>query len=135
MKHILALLAAFLLVSCATTAGFQRLCTSWVGQSEQSLLMSWGSPVNVAYTNGGKVITFRQSGQYITPTQTNVQTNAYGQATYDPYGAYASGSATTRATTTGGQVITFWCETSFFIDSDGTVVQYSFRGNNCVADE
>ena len=50
-----ALLAALAVTSCATTANYEKILQSWVGNSEDHLVESWGPPQrSYALSDGGK---------------------------------------------------------------------------------
>ena len=60
-----ALLAALAVTSCATTANYEKILQSWVGNSEDHLVESWGPPQrSYALSDGGEVIEYvRQASQ------------------------------------------------------------------------
>ena len=98
MVKLILLSCVLLITSCATTAGYKKICNSYIGSDETNLVMNWGQPSYVGYINGGKVMIFRRESSYVTPTQTNISTNEYGNVSYDPYNIYYNGKTKTQAT-------------------------------------
>ena len=98
-----ALLAALAVTSCATTANYEKILQSWVGNSEDHLVESWGPPQrSYALSDGGEVIEYvRQASQtmggytqYVPmTTYNNGNVNSYGSNGGYAYGNY-SGTST-----------------------------------------
>ena len=70
-----------LLAGCATTAGYEKVLSSWIGQRADRLISSWGAPVNITQlSDGGKVLEYSnrrnvQIGGYTTTTPVTTQHN------------------------------------------------------------
>jgi hypothetical protein len=75
------ILAMLLLAGCATTAGYEKVLGSWVGQSADRLISSWGAPANTTQlSDGGRVLEYSnqrniQIGGYTTTTPVTTQHN------------------------------------------------------------
>ena len=113
----------FLLASCAhpTVSGYKNLCESWVGNTETSLVDSWGYPTRTFNApNGNKVHYYGASSSYKTPTKINTR------STHTGYGNYSH-----RSNVTGGNVINYICNTYFELNDLGIIISYKFNGNSC----
>ena len=97
---------AFSLSSCATTEAYSRIVSSYVGQSEQTLVQSWGVPDSVYESGGIKFLTYRR----------NAQTVHGGFGGIPPY------------------MITKHCTTTFQV-KDAVVGGWRWEGNACKATE
>jgi hypothetical protein len=131
LKNILTFFTLLVLLnSCATRAGYNKLCKNWIGHKEQDLIMTWGSPYHVnKMDNGYKIIMYKYSNEYVTPVYQKSRTNVRKRTLYGDY------QVNTTTNTSGGQKYAYWCETSFEIDPSGYISRYAFRGNNCRAKE
>jgi hypothetical protein len=112
--------AIFLSVSgCATTEKYEAKLNSWVGDSINELMASWGYPDgSFEAPNGNKVYVYSHRSSFTTPIQTTVHTNLYGPPT---------------ASTTGGQTLNLWCKTYFEVDNAKNIIKWSWEGNNCTS--
>jgi hypothetical protein len=108
------------MAACATEEGYKKQVESWIGASEEQLVMQWGTPNGVYETGGSRFLTYTDVNDYVVP----------GSAPY------------VRTEVIGNQIITHTtpgsdpfpvhedCATTFRI-TDGKVVDYSFKGNHC----
>ena len=132
------------LAGCATTANYEKILSSWVGSNADNLVMRWGPPSNsYPLSNGGRVLEYSnqrniQLGGY---TQTVPQTtyssgtaSAYGTGG-SAYGTYSGTSTTYVQRTTPVQNIAMQCITRFTINSQGTITNWAWQGNDCKAME
>lgn len=110
------------LSSCATTAGYEELLGSWVGKTEEQLIMKWGTPQSVYESNGLKYLTYIQSSsRYIPGTPATYQTQFIGNVAY------------TKSTGgSPGYSVTYRCQTTFFV-RNGEIINWIWQGNNCKA--
>ena len=128
-----------LLSGCATTAGNEKLLSSWVGQSADHLISTWGAPANITQlSNGGRVLEYShqrniQMGGYTTTTPVTTQHN--GMITGDVNGMYTGTSTTYVPTTTPVQNIALQCVTRFTVNAQGTITNWAWQGNDCKAKE
>lgn len=108
---LIVVLLSIALAGCATQAGYKRLLQTWIGQTEETLVASWGALNNV-YTlpNGSKVLTYNHIG----PTVAVVNPST----PYSP--AY-------------GYSIPTGCTTSFTVSKGGVITYWRFQGNRCRA--
>jgi hypothetical protein len=105
---------------CAAGSGaYERGLQKWIGEPEQALYQQWGAPSNVFYiTPDRKIITFTHISQ---------------KAVTDPY----TGEVSYQAINSGYETSTgypYYCRTSFTV-TDGFVTDYTFSGDDCVAEE
>ena len=112
------------LIGCATTAGYKKILDTWIGASESNLIGAWGVPTN-SYQSGSVKYLSYSTGRTVNipgtqPTYTTICT--YGFCTSSPSGG------------SSGYTLNFNCETTFQI-SGGRIISYSFRGNDCTANE
>ena len=109
-----------LLGGCATTAGYQSMLQTWVGQSEQSLVAGWGAPSAVSESPPFRYLTFTRFSGY--------QYTGYGYGYYGYYGYpwYTYGAPGYAYATP------ILCSTMFALQN-GVVVNSSFQGDGCVA--
>jgi hypothetical protein len=125
MKKLI-MIIPLLIIGCATTAGYEKILSSWVNADISDLTNKWGYPTEQFIApNGNRVYVYQNSNSYKTPTryQTNANANSFGNYTY--------GSATTQVT--GGQTIVNWCRTYFEVDANNKIIRWRWEGNNCVA--
>lgn len=118
------LIVLFLLVNaCATAAKYEARLETWVGASEEELVMEWGPPDSVYDVNDTKkMLTYSESHiVHISGIQPHYTTEVVGGVMY------------TRAT--GGSEprdVEHKCKTTFVIEN-GEVIDWITKGNNCVS--
>ncbi|MGV1099143.1 hypothetical protein ACUUL3_06975 [Thiovibrio sp. JS02] len=121
-------LLLFLLVpalsGCATTAGYEKLLSSWVGMQEIDLVRTWGAPMQTYELDGHKFIVYvSQREVYYPGTPPTYQTTVRGDT------AYITGYGGSPA-----RSIDRSCRTTFEIE--GTkIISWSFQGDDCRARE
>ena len=138
-------LICLFLSGCATTAGYEKVLSSWVGQSADRLISSWGAPANTTQLSGGsRVLEYSnqrniQLGGYTTTVpQTTVQNgtaNIYGNNGASASGTYNGTSTTYVQQTTPIQNITMSCSTRFTVNSQNIITNWAWQGNDCKAKE
>ena len=153
MNKIIVLLLCLGLCGCATTAGYEAVLNTWVGNSESSLISSWGSPQNAyVMTNGKRAIEYARSrnmqmgGYTYTEPQTtyhygNINRygnfNTYGDVNtygnFNSHGTYSGTSTQYVTKQTPVYNIPMWCKTTFIISSGGIIESWRWEGNNCKA--
>jgi hypothetical protein len=141
--RLIAFLALSLLSSCATTAGYEAMLNTWVGDSEDNLVSKWGPPQSsYPLSNGGRVLQYGRSGNIVIPGMTTYQpVTTYNSGTVSGYntdGGYVNGPYNGTATTYVPQtsepiVIPQRCTTRFTVNSDGRITTWSWEGNACRA--
>jgi len=119
MKKILGVIVlGLLLVGCATSANYTKILRTWVGNTENQLVTSWGPPLgSYVKDDGSKILTYQRSGSYQLP----------GQAVTDPMTGYP--------TTTAGATVVTNCTTRFYISSSGKITSGDWQGNACKAQD
>ena len=135
MKKLIYLFVMAVLASgCATTAKYEAKLNSWVGQSEDALIASWGVPDKQYRMGDGKKAiaylrkdTLQTGGYTYTEPQTTYHSGTVGDQAY-------SGTSTTYVEKTEPvHKYKLFCKTSFIIDNSGRVVSWHHEGNNCVS--
>lgn len=107
---------------CATTDGYAAVLQTYMGASERELIANVGPPQSVYEAGGTKYLTYSSAwqGQY-GGTAPSYRTTLIGNTAYStPVGG------------TGPVTVTWACDTTFVIENQ-VVVNYSFKGNNCLA--
>jgi len=120
----LCLLIAAALTACATTAGYEKMLSSWVGVEEIDLIRGWGPPLQ-SYEAGGRRFLVYASHRtvYMPGTPPTYQTTVIGNTAY-----------TNAVGGSPDMNIGLSCTTTF--ELDGTqVVSWSYSGNDCKAKE
>lgn len=115
-------LLASVITGCGTTANYEKVLQSWVGQWEGSLVEAWGVP-DGTYTSGDvKFLTYMKSRSgYVPGTSPTYSTQIIGNTAYtSSYGG------------SPGYSFTLTCKTTFKI-MGGRVVGWSHEGNHCKA--
>src|SRR5882672_9264952 len=121
MRIVIRLLAvAALLAGCATSANYEKMLASWIGQSEDDLVRNWGPPDNVYNGSTSRYLTYMRvwqgympgSGPYYRPTMVGNRLYAY------PYGG------------SPGYVYTESCKTTFEL-ADGRIARWRWEGDAC----
>ena len=131
------ILALLLLTGCATTAGYEKVLSLWIGQSADRLISVWGAPKNVTQlSDGGKVLEYSnhrniQIGGFQTTTPVMTQNN--GMITGDVNAMYNGTSTTYVPTTTPVQNIALKCITRFTTNEQGIITNWAWQGNDCKA--
>ena len=139
------ILGLLLLTGCATTAGYEKVLSSWVGQSADHLISTWGTPANsTRLSDGGRVLEYSnqrniQIGGYTTAvpqtTYHNGTTSIYGNNGGSATGNYSGTSTTYVQQTTPIQNIAMQCATRFTVNAQGTITNWAWQGNDCKAKE
>ena len=142
MKKVLAAatLAVFL-SACATTAGYEAVLNTWIGDTSDHLVSAWGIPAQTfQQSDGGMVLEYHRSGQIVLP----------GITTYQPVTTYNNGSVSamnTNGTMVNGSyngtsttyvpqtsypvVIPQACMTRFTVDAGGRITRWNWQSNAC----
>lgn len=112
-----------------------------VGSSEHKIIATFGAP-NGSYdmADGSKVLQYSKSVRHIIPgiTTTTPQTTYHSGTINSGYGSMGSYSGTSTAYITSQSpdlVIDENCNTSFFLNAQRVVVDFSFAGNGCLSEE
>ncbi len=128
------------LTGCATTAGYEAVLQSWVGDTTDHLIAVWGLPEQqYPLDGGGRVLQYSRSGEIVIPGATTYQpvtTYTNGSVTAVGTGGMATGSYDGTSTTLVPQtsaptVIPQQCVTRFTADSSGRITRWAWSGNAC----
>ena len=100
---------------CVSSEKYSAAMDSWLGADVNKLVDSWGYPDNtLKIANGNTVYIYNRSTSYTTPV--TVVNPVYGTS-------YAS----------GGQTVNLDCQTFFEVDKNNQIVNWQWKGNNCVS--
>ncbi len=142
MRIILSYISIALLIGCATQAKFQSKMDNFLGQSEASVVGTYGPPQNSYVLNdGSKVIQYTRGSTIVMPGATTYQpviTNTSGnmalnQGLHTTTGTYNQ-TSTTYVQQQGPSIpIHLSCTVNFTIDKDGIVRRWNADGNHCVS--
>jgi len=114
------LLLVFLLLGCATTAGYEKKLASFNGATELELVRAWGPPQQTYETDGFKFLTYSSSRVISVPGMApNYTTTMTGNTAH-----------TQRVGGYGGMTASKSCQTTFEL-KDGIVVSSKWKGNDC----
>ena len=120
MKNLRLFLLAVAIVfftGCQTDQQRNAVMASWMGHNVNDLIASWGAPDNVmADGKGGQILIYDKSGQLVLPGETTTTINAYGS------------TAVANSYTTPGTVIKLRRQRMFWVDSNGTIYRWAWRG-------
>ena len=107
MRFILLLMMTYFLSACATTAKYEAVLQTWVGQPEDNLVSKWGPPASTYPLSGGKgkMLTYQQGAGSIS---TNLGYGIYSTENYS-------------------------CKTTFTVDGSGVIQNWRWEGNSCKA--
>jgi hypothetical protein len=116
------------LSGCATRANYEKILNSWVGAPAERLVQRWGAPVSTFKMPSGSEIYIydrRSSTVITTPVQVQQAPGTFIGNQYFPG----------QTTVTGGDVIPVHraCRTEFTVDKSGTITNWRYEGNACVA--
>lgn len=119
-KILITCLVISTLVGCATTANFEKMLSTWVGASEDSLISRWGPPSRVYQSGSNKYLTFdRSSSGYVPGTSPTYQTTVIGNTAYTQSYGGSAGYAYTQS-----------CSVTFTVVNN-QVATWRWEGNAC----
>lgn len=125
-KYTLFALFMLLCAACSSLPTYSETLQPWIGQSEQRLRQSWGTPHNVFYvTSQEKVVTYL----FVSARPRNDNSHPYSEEFY-----YPAVAAPDYGFPAQPQYTNYYCKTSFTI-RNGIIINYSFNGDDCVAAE
>lgn len=128
IRSSLVLLNLCLLTACATAQNYAQTLNEWQGENIQHLMQVWGYPdAGVKLPSGNTVYMYTREQSYITPP-TPAMTPTIINVPGSPMAA-----TTYNGDFIGGQTVNLYCRTWFEANPKGTIVNYRFQGNNCIA--
>jgi len=112
-------------VSCMTPEKVNAVMRSWEGSHESDLIAAWGPPQQVMSDGSdGKVFIYTQQFSYTTPGTSTTT----GNATAYSYGNTTNVYGNSYTTYNPSQTYTRQRQRIFFINSEGRVYRWSWRG-------
>lgn len=115
------LICLMLLSACTTDqASYQQILQNWVGMSQEALYYSWGEPNSIIYPSTDTAVV----------TYTKTYNGPIGGSD-EPYADEIVYNAISDVPT---QNNTYYCNTSFTIHNS-KIVDYSFNGDDCIAEK
>jgi hypothetical protein len=137
------ILLGALLSACATTAGYEAVLNTWVGDTSDHLVAVWGVPQQSFRTrDGGVILQYQRTGQIVLPGVTTYHpVTTYNNGTVNSTtsngtqidGSYNGTSTTYVPQTSDPIVIPQACATRFTVDASGRITNWSWQGNACRA--
>jgi hypothetical protein len=121
------LLCSFVMAACASTENYRLAVSSWQGGDAQTLVHVWGYPDHIQRApDGNRLYVYRVSERgrnpvYTSPGMTQVRTGKQGETLV----------VNTPPLRSGGGTYHYVCTTWFEVSEQGTIVNTSFRGNDC----
>lgn len=118
------------LAGCTTTGDYQKSAQKWVGASQQQLFEAWGMPNNqFPAGQDTEIVTYVQNDNG--PIGGNTQPYAGVEVAYP---AIENPQYGENLSNYPDNTQVYFCKTTFTI-TNGTVVDYSFNGDDCVTKE
>lgn len=133
MNKLMVLAISVLIAGCATTANYEELHHTWVGDSAVDLVKAWGPPqTSVKQPDGSQVLEYTNHRVMRDSTYNSTELSSYTSGNNgigpEPNGSngpeYASGMNLTRA-------IPQDCTARFIVNSQGIITNWSLQGNKC----
>ena len=125
MKSIQRLVLLLIITAITGCASIDKTMESWMGHHQSDLIASWGPPQQVMDDGqGGKIFVYAATRSFTSPgtSTTTVTGSAYG------YGNTAYGSATGYTTYNPPQTTSYDAYRMFWIDSNGRIYRWAWRG-------
>jgi hypothetical protein len=131
------LLSAILMIGLSGCNTPSRAMQRFVGQPSTELIAQWGPPQErISDGQGGEIWIYSEQRQWTTPGQANTTVygtrtsygNLYGNPNGAEYYGNSSGQANITTTYTPPQTRGYTAHRSFFIDGNGTVYRWAWKG-------
>lgn len=124
-RVLLTLTGGLLLQGCVSMS---QVMASWEGSTVDQLIESWGPPSQVfGDGKGGHVIVYLESSTYTEPAHSSTRTSAQ-PSSWDGHGRPTSWDVKSETTYTPEQVYTNTSYRLFFVDSDGVITGWKWKG-------
>ena len=106
-------------------AHMNKVMASWQGHHYSDLIAKWGPPQQV-FDDGstGRILVYSSDRSWTVPGYATTTTTATATA----YDTYIWGSATSHTTYTPAQVQSYTAYRMFWIDSNGHIYRWAWRG-------
>jgi hypothetical protein len=137
IRYPFALLLCLALTALLGCLSPDKAMRSYLGLPSTELVVKWGPPQQkMSDGKGGEIWSYFEQRQWTTPGQANTTVtgtgNTYGNVYTNPYGATYQGNTTVNgsATTTytPPQTHGYSAHRTFFIDANGIVYRYGWKG-------
>lgn len=122
----ISIILLFTLTSCAsrlTIKGYDTMMKTWLKKPIQKLVDKKGYPTEQINAPNGNIV-------YIYKTKRTTRNPSYSTIQKHDYG-YGMVNYTTN--TYGGGITNLWCDSYYEVDKNKNIVNYYFKGNNCLA--
>ncbi len=117
LKLVLLSIIICSLAGCVTSSKMNEVMSSWMGHNVNDLIASWGPPSTVLSDgNGGQILAYDQSRQFVTQGSSSTTVN------------YIGNMAFANTTSSPGSVINIRRSRIFWVDSNGLIYRWSWRG-------
>lgn len=117
MKKLIIMFSIFVLGGCATTANYEKILNSYMGQSKATLVTNWGVPSGTYQLDEKTELLKYSTEQYVVNNYTPIDNSAFSRG-------FASGYNSRNGK--------YWCDTTFTI-TNGVVSNWQYNGNMCKA--
>ena len=115
-RILLAIALTMSLTACGTVQNYNAAVTSWKNASANQLYTVWGYPNTIKkLPNGNQLLTYVTVDRVKSPT------------------VISQNEEKTHTVITGGDVTVYRCTTWFEVNRQQTIVNATFKGNNCLA--
>ncbi|MBV53160.1 MAG: hypothetical protein CL816_03725 [Coxiellaceae bacterium] len=115
-RLLLAITLIMILTACGTVQNYNAAVASWKNASANQLYTVWGYPNTIKkLPNGNQLLTYTTIDRVRSPT------------------VVSQNEEKTHAVITGGDVTVYQCTTWFEVNRQQTIVNATFKGNNCLA--
>lgn len=128
MRSLLAIIFTLSFTSCATTAHYETALSKWKGSHIDNLVIARGVPQSThLLSDGRKIVQYSSSSTKTTgggsrQVVAGYRTDAYGYTET----VYKNVSTPVRS-------VTYQCTTRFFVNANGIVESWDYKGNACAA--
>lgn len=127
---VFGLILTMLLLACANGQNYNQKLQKWVGQSEDSLIQSWGRPSSRRYINEHEsVLTYTRIQDWYMPSEYYFYNDGWGEENVIFNPVLDEANMGPQAIITDNQVQEI-CQTTFWI-KDGIITSWQWKGNNC----
>ena len=125
------LILSLLLFACAfNNTAYEQKLQAWVGQSEQTLIKSWGKPtIKKVNSNSQTLLTYVKQSEYLVPMEYFYDNPGWVDADvmYNPF--FVDDGMPPYAEIIDTEVEKI-CQTTF-VAENGMITSYHFSGNDC----
>jgi hypothetical protein len=131
MRRVLSPLLACVLLSAGCASTVNQTMQSWVGHNVQELMQSWGVPTQVMDNpaGSGKIVIYDFHAPVTLPGTAPTPGSSYTTGYIDANGNWQSTTTYNPGSPgTPSQTIDFQRVRVFYVNSEGTITSWSWRG-------